>query len=107
MSETFGICDICWGWKFPHMQMNELSEVSMIFKKIVPAELIDYFGSEDYLILTIIVLSSNVNITLSKSRRIYSIYTGQNTFPILLLNDDKMLGEHKGRKKILSTEAFF
>ena len=36
------------------------------------------------------------------------IYTGQYTLPILLLNDDKMLGEHKGReKKILSTEGFF
>ena len=27
------------------------------------------------------------------------IYTGQYTFPILLLNDDNMLGEHKGRQK--------
>ena len=27
------------------------------------------------------------------------IYTGQYTFPILLLNDDNMLGEHKGREK--------
>ena len=32
--------------------------------------------------------------TLVKSSR---IYTGQYTFPILLLNDDNMLGEHKGR----------
>ena len=31
--------------------------------------------------------------TLVKSSR---IYTGQYTFQILLLNDDKMLGEHKG-----------
>ena len=30
--------------------------------------------------------------TLVKSSR---IYTGQYTFPILLLNDDNMLGEHK------------
>ena len=34
--------------------------------------------------------------TLVKSSR---IYTGQYTFPILLLNDDNMLGEHKGREK--------
>ena len=27
------------------------------------------------------------------------IYTGQYTFPILLSNDDNMLGEHKGREK--------
>ena len=27
------------------------------------------------------------------------IYTGQYTLPILLLNDDNMLGEHKGREK--------
>ena len=87
------------------MQMNELSEVSMIFKKIVPAELIDYFGSEDYLTLIIIVLlSSHVNITLGKSRR---IYTGQNTFPILLLNYDKMLREHKGRKKNIVYRSLF
>ena len=35
-------------------------------------------------------------VTLVKSSR---IYTGQYTFPILLLNDDNMLGEHKGREK--------
>ena len=35
-------------------------------------------------------------LTLVKSSR---IYTGQYTFPILLLNDDNMLGEHKGREK--------
>ena len=29
------------------------------------------------------------------------IYTGQYTFPIQLLNDDNMLGEHKGRKKYI------
>ena len=34
--------------------------------------------------------------TLVKKSR---IYTGQYTFPILLLNDDNMLGEHKGREK--------
>ena len=34
--------------------------------------------------------------TLVKTSR---IYTGQYTFPILLLNDDNMLGEHKGREK--------
>ena len=34
--------------------------------------------------------------TLVKSSR---IYTGQYTFPILLLNDDNMLGEHKWREK--------
>ena len=34
--------------------------------------------------------------TLFKSSR---IYTGQYTFQILLLNDDNMLGEHKGREK--------
>ena len=34
--------------------------------------------------------------TLFKSSR---IYTGQYTFPILLLNDDNMLGEHKGGEK--------
>ena len=34
--------------------------------------------------------------TLVKSSR---IYTGQYTLPILLLNDDNMLGEHKGREK--------
>ena len=34
--------------------------------------------------------------TLVKSSRIYK---GQYTFPILLLNDDNMLGEHKGREK--------
>ena len=34
--------------------------------------------------------------TLVKSSR---IYTGQYTFPILLLNDDNMLGEHKLREK--------
>ena len=33
--------------------------------------------------------------TLVKSSR---IYTGQYTFPILLLNVDNMLGEHKGRE---------
>ena len=37
----------------------------------------------------------NVN-TLVKSSR---IYTGQYTFPILLLNDDSMPGELKGREK--------
>ena len=41
-------------------------------------------------------LEFQIKITLGKSRR---IYTGQNTFPILLLNDDNMLGEHKGREK--------
>ena len=34
--------------------------------------------------------------TLVKSSR---IYTRQYTFQILLLNDDNMLGEHKGSKK--------
>ena len=34
--------------------------------------------------------------TLVESSR---IYTGQYTFPILLLNDDKMLGEHTGKEK--------
>ena len=34
--------------------------------------------------------------TLVKSSR---IYTGQYTFQIWLLNDDNMLGEHKGREK--------
>ena len=34
--------------------------------------------------------------TLVESSR---IYTGQYTFPILLLNDDNMLGENKGREK--------
>jgi hypothetical protein len=34
--------------------------------------------------------------TLVKSSR---IYTGQYTFPILLLNDDNILGEHKEREK--------
>ena len=34
--------------------------------------------------------------TLVKSSRIYS---GQYTFPVLLLNDDNMLGEHKIREK--------
>ena len=34
--------------------------------------------------------------TLVKSSR---IYTGQYTFPMLLLNDDNMLGEHKLREK--------
>ena len=38
----------------------------------------------------------SVLFTLVKSSR---IYTGQYTFPILLLNDDNMLGEHKGREK--------
>ena len=35
-------------------------------------------------------------ITLVKTSR---ICTGQYTFQILLLNDDNMLGEHKGREK--------
>ena len=35
-------------------------------------------------------------ITFVKSSR---IYTGQYTFQILLLNDDNMLGEHKGSEK--------
>ena len=34
--------------------------------------------------------------TLVKSSR---IYTGQYTLPIWLLNNDNMLGEHKGREK--------
>ena len=34
--------------------------------------------------------------TLVKNSRIYTV---QYTFPILLLNDDNMLGEHKGREK--------
>ena len=78
-------------------------EVSMILKNC--ACRVDYFGSEDYLTLIIIVLlSSHVNITLGKSRR---IYTGQNTFPILLLNYDKMLREHKGRKKNIVYRSLF
>ena len=36
------------------------------------------------------------SLTLVKSLR---IYTGQYTFPILLLNDNNMLGERKGREK--------
>merc|ERR1712051_702845 len=45
------------------------------------------------------------SVTLVKSS---GIYTGQYTFPILLLNDGNVLGEHKGRQKeILSTEVFF
>ena len=38
----------------------------------------------------------NVQSTLVKCTR---IYIGQYTFPILLLNNDNMLGEHKGREK--------
>ena len=44
-----------------------------------------------------ISIKIKVVITLVKTSR---IYTGQYTFPILLLNDDNMLGEHKGREKI-------
>ena len=43
-------------------------------------------------------------ITLVKSSR---IYTGQYTFPILLLNDDNMLEEHKGREKKIVYERLF
>ena len=39
---------------------------------------------------------THIFITLVKSSRIYIV---QYTFPILLLNDDNMLGEHKGREK--------
>ena len=39
--------------------------------------------------------------TLSKSRR---VYTGQNTFPILVLKD--VIGEHKGREKKMYKEGF-
>ena len=42
--------------------------------------------------------------TLVKSSR---IYTGQYTFPILLLNDDNMLGEHKGREKNIAYGRLF
>ena len=44
----------------------------------------------------LIVIGLVANNTLVKSSR---IYTGQYTFPILLLNDDNMLGEHKLREK--------
>ena len=49
-----------------------------------------------YLKLVHPVVLDPVHGTLDKSRRIYQ---GQITFPILLLNDDNMLGEHKGREK--------
>ena len=39
---------------------------------------------------------ADISSTLVKNKR---IYTGQYTFPILLLNDDNMLEEHKGREK--------
>ena len=39
---------------------------------------------------------NTVLVTLVETSR---IYTGQYTLPILLLNDDKMLGENKGREK--------
>ena len=42
------------------------------------------------------MLLPTIAYTLVKSSR---IYTGQYTFPIMLLNDDNTLGEHKGREK--------
>ena len=45
---------------------------------------------------TCVVLEMYIHDTLVKISR---IYTGQYTLPILLLNDDNMLGEHKGREK--------
>ena len=42
--------------------------------------------------------------TLVKSSR---IYTGQYTFPIWLLNDDNMLGEHKGGEKSIAYGRLF
>ena len=51
-----------------------------------------------YFIIKFYYAFTNLNsqLTLVKSSR---IYTGQCTFPILLLNDYNMLGEHKGREK--------
>ena len=54
-----------------------------------------------------IVLFFGIYIAIGKLVKSSRIYTGQYTFPILFLNDDNMLGEHKGREKILSTEGFF
>ena len=60
----------------------------MFFPPIHKACTFDYFEFEENF--------PHVQNTLVKSSR---IYTGQYTFPILLLNDDNMLGEHKRREK--------
>ena len=46
----------------------------------------------------------NELLTLVKSSR---IYTGQYTLPILLLNGENMLGEHKGREKNIVYGSLF
>ena len=43
-----------------------------------------------------VAIHESLSFTLVKSSR---IYTGKYTFQILLLNDDNMLGEHKGSEK--------
>ena len=51
-----------------------------------------------------IQLKLMIGTTLVKSSR---IYTGQYTFPIWLLNDDNMLGEHKGGEKSIAYGRLF